>query len=64
MKDATIEEREAIVRKIDKLERLNTFISTFTNFITEDDWSERFDTSLKCYQSKLLDPNLALFMDI
>lgn len=60
----TQEDRDLLLTKIDRLERLATFMDCFSSFITEQEWSERFDLSLGCYLNKVMDPNLSLMMDI
>ena len=42
----TAEDTDAYHTKIDKLQQVGAFMDDFTGFITEANWSERFDTSL------------------
>ena len=56
------EDRDKMLRKLEKLLQVDSFLSEFSEFTNETSWNKRFDIPLAVFLEMCVDPNLKIFM--
>ncbi len=59
---ATHDERDKMLRRLEKLLQVDSFLTGFTDFTNETSWNKRFDIPLAVFLEMCVDANLKIFM--
>ena len=49
-------------KKLEKTQAARTYVEEFDNFVTTEEWNNRFEIPLPIYLEMCVDPNLRVFM--